>query len=65
MADEKDQLAGHRAAVREHVEKYKIYPNPADKNFALKTIRNVQAQIAKLIRRHPHWPKSWEDTWVP
>jgi hypothetical protein len=65
MADDRLKLDGQRRAIREHIEKYKSYPNPADKNFALKTIRNAQEQIGKILTNHPHWLGSWEDKWTP
>jgi len=65
MADDKVKLAGQRAAIREHIDKYKTYPAQHDKEFALKTIQNCQKQIKKLFGRHPSWHGSWEDTWQP
>lgn len=65
MADEKAALLGQRATVREHIAKSEHYTGPGEREFALKTVRNAQGQIAKLIRRHPHWPASWEDAWLP
>jgi hypothetical protein len=65
MADDKIKLEGQRRAVREHIEKYKNYPDPRDKDFAYKTIRNAQEQIQKIRIRHPHWPMSFEDNWRP
>jgi hypothetical protein len=69
MADNTAQarkaIHGHRAAVREHIAKYKKYPDKNDKDFALKTISRVQAQIAKLRSAHPSIPSASEDTWRP
>ncbi|MCB1890389.1 MAG: hypothetical protein KDH20_22475 [Rhodocyclaceae bacterium] len=65
MADDRLKLEGQRAAIREHITKYEAYSLEGEKNFALKTIRNCQAQIAKLLARHKHWPASWEDNWLP
>lgn len=65
MADDKTKLAGQRAAVREHIEKYNKYTQKHEKDYALKTIRNAQSQIASILKKHPHWPSSYEDTWSP
>lgn len=61
----KDELKGQRRAVREHVEKYKKYPDKRDKDFALKTIGNARSHIARLKSKHPSLDSSWEDTWRP
>ena len=65
MADERAALAGQRRTVREHILKAEHYRGPGEREFALKTVRNAQGQIEKLMRRHPHWPASWEDKWIP
>jgi len=65
MADEKAALLGQRRTVREHIAKSEYYRGPGEREFALKTIRNAQSQIEKLLKRHPHWPTSWEDKWLP
>lgn len=67
MADEREILESQRAAVREHMEKYRKYKDSAPEavSMTLRTIRNCQAQIEKIRGRHPHWPSSWEDTWTP
>jgi len=65
MADERKALESQRATVREHIAKWEHYTGPGEKEFALKTIRNAQTQIAKLIKRHRHWPAQWEDNWMP
>ena len=65
MADDKTKLAGQRKAVREHIEKYKNYTLQHEKDFALKTIRNAQKQIASIMKKHPHWDSSFEDSWSP
>ncbi|MFK7766910.1 MAG: hypothetical protein AB8B55_06780 [Mariniblastus sp.] len=65
MADDKKKLAGHRKSVLEHIEKYKKYTQDHEKAFALKTIRNVQTQIKKIMSKHPHWESKPEDTWNP
>ena len=66
MADEREQFESQRATIREHIEKYKRYQvsDPDAVNMALRTIRSCQAQIEKLLGRHPHWDSSWEDTWT-
>ncbi|MDZ7261256.1 MAG: hypothetical protein ONB05_04005 [candidate division KSB1 bacterium] len=65
MIDDKAKLEGQRAAIREHIDKYKRYSEQHEKAFALRTIRNCQKQIAKIKSKHPHWPSSWEDNWTP
>jgi hypothetical protein len=65
MADEQAALAGHRKSVREHIAKSEYYKGPGEREFALKTVKNAQGHIAKLIKRHPHWLGSWEDKWLP
>ncbi len=65
MADDKTKLESQRAAIREHKEKYERYSIQHDKDFALKTIKNCQNQIANILRSHPHWSSSWEDSWKP
>ena len=65
MADDKTKLKGQRNAVREHIEKYNKYPNQEDKDFALKTIRNAQNHIKKILSKHSHWDSSYEDDWSP
>ena len=62
MSDDSIKLEGQRRAIREHIEKYKRYPDQRDKDFALKTIRNCQEQIKKLRAKHPNWPASREDS---
>jgi hypothetical protein len=59
------KLEGQRRAIREHIAKYKIYPDAWDKNYALKTIRNCQKEVVSLLRKFPNLHASWEDTWVP
>lgn len=65
MADDKTKLEGQRRAVREHIEKYNKYHDERDKNFALKTIRNCQNRISLILKKHSHWPSSYEDDWTP
>jgi hypothetical protein len=63
----REQLAGQRKAVSDHIAKWARYKEPHDKNFALKTIRNAQTQIEKLKKAHPSLAKVTEpeDTWSP
>lgn len=63
----RDQVEGHRRAIREHIDKWKRYPQQHDKDTALKTIANAQSQILKLKDRHPTLKRdnSSEDTWRP
>lgn len=65
MADDRAKLQGQRAAIREHIEKYNRYDIDHEKEFALKTIRNAQAQITKILSKHPHWDSAPEDSWAP
>lgn len=65
MADDKTKLEGQRRAIREHIDKYKRYPSPQDKQTALKTIQNAQRQITDLKRRNPRLGNSREDDWRP
>lgn len=59
------QLDGHRKQIRESIKKSKTYPMPYQQENQLKTIQNVQNQIAKLIDRYPTLKneRSWEDSW--
>ncbi len=59
------KIMAQRKAIREHIEKYNTYPLQQDKDFALKTIRNVQNNIAKLRAKQPSIAASYEDTWKP
>jgi len=61
------ELASQRRAIRDHQRKYGIYREPYEKEFALKTIRNAQAQIARIKRSHPSLARdnAPEDTWRP
>lgn len=63
----RDQLNGHRRAIRGHVDKYRAYKDRQDKDFAVKTIKNAQSHISKLKSKHPslRGDSSWEDTWRP
>lgn len=61
----KAQLEGARASVEEHIGKYKEYPHQQDKDFALGTVRRVQAEIAKILTKRPNLGSSWQDTWKP
>ena len=63
MSDVERKLAGHRRAVKEHIDKYNRYPAKQDKDFALKTIQRIQNEIADLKRRNRTAGSSWEDTW--
>ena len=61
------KIHSHRRAVAEHIEKWRRYNQPHEKEFALKTIRNAQSQIAKLKDAHPslRYDNASEDTWTP
>jgi len=65
MSDDKVKLKGQRAAIKEHIEKYNKYEIDHEKEFALKTIRNAQSQIKKILSKHPHWESDPLDTWSP
>ena len=65
MSKDRDKLFGQRRAIWEHIEKWKTYPDPRDKDFALKTIRNCQAQVADIRRKSPQLRPDWIDTWKP
>lgn len=65
MSNPKEIVEGHRKAVVEHIEKYKKYPHPQDKEFALKTVNRVQDEISKIKQKNPKIENSWEDTWKP
>ncbi len=57
-------IKSHRKAIREHIDKYNSYTADQEKQFALKTIRNAQQQIAD-IKTKKRFPDEWEDTWGP
>lgn len=59
------QVAGHRRAISEHIDKYKRYPAQHDKDFALKTIRNAQGHVQKLRAKHPGISPDRLDNWRP
>ena len=64
-AKARKDLDGARGAAREHIEKWRKYPNEQDKGFALKTLDRVQRDIAKLKSDHPSLNSSSpEDTWT-
>ncbi len=63
MADDRDKLDGQRAAVEEHIAKYEMYEGDEHKEFALKTIRRIQAEIRDILRAHPYWESSWQEDW--
>lgn len=65
MADDKQKLEGQRKAIRDHIDKYSSSTHDYDKDFALKTIRRAQHELAEILRKHPHWERSWEDEWSP
>lgn len=64
-ASARKKLNGHRRSVREHIEKWKRYPDGRDKAFALKTIERVQAEIQELRAKHPSLRGEPCDTWCP
>ncbi|MEH0931591.1 hypothetical protein [Micromonospora sp. CPCC 205558] len=65
MSDESDKVDGQRRAIREHIEKYKRFTVPYEKQTALRTIDLAQREISNLKRRKPSIRHSWEDSWRP
>lgn len=61
----KEQVDGHRKAIRDHIAKWRAFTSQQDKDFALKTIRNAQGHISKLRSDHPSIDSSSEDSWRP
>lgn len=65
-AKARKDLDGARKSVADHIDKYRRYTSQHDKDFALKTIRNVQARIKKIKDDHPSLRKDDNlDTWRP
>lgn len=61
-----EKIAAQRNAIREHIEKYYNYPDPIDKNFALKTISRCQDNIQDIKNRCDcDLDYSYEDDWRP
>jgi hypothetical protein len=65
VANPKKVVEGHRRAVREHIAKFFDYDFENQKEFALKTVRRVQGEIADVRARARSTAASWEDTWDP
>ena len=67
LSNDRDKLAGHRRAVREHVQKWHRYKESYEKDGALKTIRNAQTHIAKIKSKHPSLRQDQDraDNWGP
>lgn len=67
LARAREQLAGQRKAVEEHIEKWRRHTEPYEKTFALKTIQNAQGHIEKLKQKYPALSRdsSKFDTWRP
>lgn len=63
----REKLEGQRAAVREHIEKWRRYQEPYEKTTALKTIQNAQSHIAKIKDSYSTLKNNNkpEDTWKP
>jgi hypothetical protein len=61
------ELESQRRTIRDHQRKYSTYKQQYEKEFALKTIRNAQNQIAKIKSKHPSLARdnASEDTWRP
>lgn len=61
------KLEGHRAAVRDHIAKYKRYAEPYEKHGALRTVQRAQDQIQRLKAAHPSLKHDFDpvDTWRP
>lgn len=47
----KKKIAGQERAIREHEAKKAAYPDPNDKAFAQKTIKNAQRHLDKLQKK--------------
>jgi len=65
MADVKKELNTQREVVREHLRKYDIARDEGERKYAADTIRRVQAEIEKILKRHPHLERRPEDTLSP
>lgn len=63
--DVEDKLRGHRRAIRDHIEKSERYSQDYEREFAIKTVRRIQQEIADLKRRNKTASSSWEDDWRP
>jgi len=63
--DAKKKLEGQRAAIRLHIKKFNDFPHQQDKDFALKTIRRAQHEIAALKKSYPVLNNAAEDNWSP
>lgn len=60
------KIEAQRAAIREHIDKYFLYPNKYDKDFAWKTIQRCQAIIESIKNKCDSYiPASYEDSWNP
>jgi hypothetical protein len=65
-ANARTKLAGHRATVRAHSQKWHDYREQYEKDFAWKTIQNAQNMISRLKTDHPSLRESSrEDNWRP
>ena len=66
-ANARQKIAGHRAAIRDHIAKHKRYSQAYEKQGALNTIQRAQDQIRKLKAEHPSLRNDSDsaDTWRP
>lgn len=64
-ASARKKIDGHRDHIRAHIEKYKRYTEPYDKQTMVKQIENAQKQISDLLSKHPSLSPSKEDSWRP
>jgi hypothetical protein len=64
-AKARKELDGHRAHIRTHVEKYKKFTVPHEKQTMVQQIQNAQRHIARILEKHPSLNSSSEDTWRP
>lgn len=63
----RQELAGQRRAVADHVTKWRRYTQDYEKQGAWRTVQRAQVEIAQIKSRHPSLQRdsSWEDTWTP
>lgn len=60
------KIEAQRAAIREHIQKYRDYYDERDKRFALDTISRCQQNIRDYKRRCDSTiDDSYEDNWTP
>lgn len=67
LARARAKLDGQRKAVREHVEKWRRYSEPYEKDGGWKTVQNAQRHIQKIKDDFPTLrdDSRAEDSWKP